>query len=103
MKRKLFAASPIFAVALSSLLLIAGTSDATFQNWQSDAFKEKPVEKEAPLRQEVPERDRAYLDRAEDEEEYYEAIAPKDMERDHDYLMHDHPLQEAPLPDKQVE
>lgn len=88
------------------LLLFAGSGYATFQNWQSDAFEEKSPRKEVKER---PNNEALELEREirEDpsinEESYYEAIAPKDMERDHNYLLENHPLQEDPLPTKGVE
>ncbi|MEM1282784.1 MAG: hypothetical protein AAGG81_04445 [Chlamydiota bacterium] len=94
------------SIIASYLMLITVSGHATFQNWQSDAFKEKPHREEMQqhhnderLELEKMIREDPSIDR----EAYYEAIAPKDMERDHDYLLHDHPLQEAPLPTKQVE
>jgi hypothetical protein len=106
MKSKSLGISSVFIIMFSALMLVMGAGHATFQNWQSDAFKEKtPREsvQEHHTRDRVQDRDDVYIDRAEDEAAYYEAIAPKGMERDHNYLLKDHPLQEAPLPDKQVE
>lgn len=98
-----------------SAFVLQSEGNATFKNWQSDAFEPKHEQKESfqrkdlennlsePEKRELKEQAETYRSRAEDEDAYYEAIAPKDMERDHDYLLKDHPLQEAPLPDKPVE
>lgn len=95
----------VCSIALSALL-VTGAAQATFQNWQSDVFEEKPRGEKV---RHQPDNEALELEReiredpSIDEGAYYEAIAPKDMERDHDYLLHDHPLQEKPLPTKGVE
>jgi hypothetical protein len=49
------------------------------------------------------EQSRTYGGVPEREVEYQEEVAPHDSDADHDFLMKDHPLQEKPLPRKQVE
>lgn len=120
MKRGIFFALLPFLAAMT-----ATSSYAAFQNWQSDVFEEKPrgnnafserrgdkgrahqeKEEDRRLRSKLKSSTKegsAAEERLDEEENYYEAIAPKDMERDHNYLLENHPLQEDPLPDKGVE
>lgn len=43
-----------------------------------------------------------YRSRDADEAQYYEETAPKDINKDHDFLLHDHPLQEKPLQEEPI-
>lgn len=90
-------------LALLVLLVASKEAYATFQNWQSDAFKSRQLRNNPPSSERQSGAMRNNNATQEEEEAYYKAIAPKNMERDHNYLLENHPLQEDPLPDKQVE
>lgn len=51
-------------------------------------------------RQPDPYRNRDYGNRS--ERQYYEEVAPENIEEDRTYLLQNHPLQEAPLPQNRI-
>lgn len=107
MTKKRRAQAIIFGSCFALTLAASVPVEAVFQNWQSRAFEPGEAQKEAQeqrsqdQRQSV--REGRQLDFDESQANYYQEVAPQEMERDHNYLMENHPIQEAPLPTKSVE
>jgi hypothetical protein len=93
--------------ACAALLAALSPAEAVFQNWQSRAFEPGEEQKEATEQRQGEHKEEVkegkMLDWEESEAHYYQEVAPKDMEEEHNYLQKEHPLQEKPLTEKRVE
>lgn len=98
----------VFAVVVSTSLAMTFPVGATFQNWQSNAFRDPSLQnpkQEPSLKAQQDKKKQEMLDYqnpARNEASYHRSTEPKNMDQHYDYLQESHPLQEQPLPNQTV-
>lgn len=105
----LMKAGAFFTITTLAGLMYTQTASATFKsasefdqhsNFEQNIRTANPPGQTQP--QPNPYKNNRYNNGQRTEQQYYEEVAPSNIEEDRSYLLQNHPIQEAPLPRNRV-